>query len=268
MTGRDVELAAAAIEDRLERRPEIFLTLGSGLAGVADAIEGAVDLPAEAVPGLPAPAVPGHAGLLRAGRLGGREVLAQLGRVHLYEGYPAALVTRAVEAAARVGCTTFVVTNASGGVHAGLAPGDLLAVVDQLNLTGTSPLVGRLEAGRPAFIDMTAAYDPRLVDLAAAAAEREGAGLKTGVYAGLPGPAYETPAEVRMLHTLGADVVGMSTVLEVIAARARGMRVLGLSVVTNVHGADAATSHEEVLAVGRAAGERLGRLLLGTIPQL
>jgi purine-nucleoside phosphorylase len=213
--------------------------------------------------------VPGHTATLRHGWLGGHEVLVQRGRIHLYEGHSARDVVRTVEVAAELGATTFVVTNAAGGLDdAMLAPGDLLVIDDHLNLTGTTPLTGVLRDGAPVFLDMAGAYDPVLRAAADEVAAELGEELRHGVYAGLTGPTYETPAEVGMLRTLGADVVGMSTVNEVVAARAAGMRVLGFSSVTNVHGEGVATSHEEVLEVGADAARRLGALLLALVPRL
>ncbi|MDP8961318.1 MAG: purine-nucleoside phosphorylase [Actinomycetota bacterium] len=273
MVGDEVQRAAEALAKRLEEPPELFLALGSGLVRAADAIIDAVEIPASEVAGLPRPSVRGHVGLLRAGRLGGMQVLAQLGRVHLYEGYSPAEVTRAVEVAAELGCATFVVTNCAGGLDQTLEPGDLVAIRDQLNLTAASPLAGRAvgpggrEEGR-VFVDMARAYDPWLRGLACEVASQRGLELGTGVYAGVVGPAYETPAEVAMLRALGADLVGMSTVLEVIAARACGLGVLGLSVVTNVPGAMVTASHDEVLTVGREAGSRLGELVTGVVERL
>jgi purine-nucleoside phosphorylase len=174
-------------------------------------------------------------------------------------------VTRVVDVAASLGATSFVVTNAAGGLDPSFTPGDVMAIADHLNLTGTSPLLGMLRDGAPVFQDMADAYDPVLVERAAEVATDAGFDLRRGVYAGLLGPAYETPAEVAMLRTLGAHAVGMSTVLEVIAARSHGMRVLGLSTITNVHGAGVATSHEEVIEVGARVAARVSDLVLGVL---
>lgn len=260
--GGEVRRAAEALAKRLDESPEVFLALGSGLVGVAEALIDAVEVPASEA-GLPQPTVRGHTGLLRAGRLGGVPVLAQLGRVHLYEGYSAAEVTRAVEVAAQLGCATFVITNCAGGLDQTFEPGGLVAIRDQLNLTASSPLIGVAREDGTVFVDMACPYDPWLRELAFEVASQRGLELRSGVYAGVVGPAYETPAEAAMLRALGADLVGMSTVLEVIAARACGLRVLGLSVVTNVPGAT--VSHDEVLAVGREAGSRLGELVVGVV---
>lgn len=266
--GGEVRRAAEVLVKRLDESPEVFLALGSGLVGVADALVDAVEIPTSQVAGLPQPTVRGHMGLLRAGRLGGMPVLAQLGRVHLYEGYSPAEVARAVEVAAQLGCGTFVVTNCAGGLDQTLEPGSLVAIRDQLNLTASSPLVGVVRKDGRVFVDMACPYDPWLRELAFEVASQHGLELRSGVYAGVVGPAYETPAEVAMLRALGADLVGMSTVLEVIAARACGLRVLGLSVVTNVPGAMVTVSHDEVLTVGREAGSRLGDLVVGVVERL
>ena len=262
--------AALSLRARLgDPAPDIFLTLGSGLSDVADAIEDRVDVPVAAVPGLPVSRVPGHPATLRFGTIGGHTVLAQMGRVHLYEGYSAAEVARMVDVAAGLGCSTFIVTNAAGGLHADRQePGEIMVIDDQLNLTGDSPLTGTFRDGVPSFTDMARAYDPRLRDLAVEVASEHGTRASTGVYAGLTGPAYETAAEVRMLRTLGADAVGMSTVNEVIAARALGLRVLGLSTLTNVHGEGVATSHDEVIDVGARVAADVSRLVLGVLERL
>jgi purine-nucleoside phosphorylase len=177
-------------------------------------------------------------------------------------------VTRLVRAAARLGVTTFVVTNAAGGLETTFTPGDLMVIDDHLNLTGTSPLQGVLTDGVPRFLDMAGAYDRQLRELAVTVADERGLVLRRGVYAGLVGPAYETPAEVAMLRALGAHAVGMSTVNEVIAARDEGLHVLGFSSVTNVHGEGVATSHEEVIEVGARAARDLAGVLLGVLAGL
>lgn len=247
----------------------MLLTLGSGLGELADELTDVTAVGFGEV-GLPEPTVPGHAGRFLAGNFLGVPLLAQQGRLHLYEGVSAPRVAAAVRAAAAVGVDTLVVTNAAGGLHAGLAPGSVVALTDQLNLTGVNPLTG---AGTPTFVDMSGAYDAGLRTMAHEAAAEVDMALAEGVYAGVPGPAYETPAEVAMLRTLGADVVGMSTVIEVIAARAERVRVLGLSLVTNVHAHEeeapsATTQHADVVAVAERAGPRLAALLHHLIPRL
>lgn len=264
----DVAQAADALRDRLDAVPRVLLTLGSGLTSVADAIEDPVDVPVDELPGMPTSTVPGHRAVLRGGRLGPHPVLAQLGRVHLYEGHDADAVTRGVDVAAALGCRVHVVTNAAGGLDPTLVPGDLMVLSDHLNLTGDSPLIGVVRDGAPIFLDMAGAYDRDLRRLAHEVAGELGFELREGVYAGLRGPAYETPAEVAMLRTLGAQAAGMSTVLEVIAARSHGLRILGVSSVTNVHGEGVATSHAEVLEVGARAAARLGELLVHVIRRI
>lgn len=237
--------------------PQVLLTLGSGLGALAEEIVDPIVVPFDAI-GLPGPSVPGHAGRLVAGLLEGVPVLVQQGRLHLYEGVAARDVTAAVTAAAGVGCKIFLVTNAAGGLEADLQPGDLMLLTDHLNLTGHSPLVGV----PPQFVDLAGAYDADLRARAHEAAAVAGETLTEGVYAGLVGPAYETPAEVRMLRTLGADAVGMSTVLEVIAARALGLRAAGFSLITNVHRPGGTpTTHAEVLDAGASGGPRLAAVL-------
>lgn len=246
-------------------RPRVLVTLGSGLGALAEEIRDPIVVPfADA--GLPGPTVPGHSGRFVAGELRGVPVLAQQGRVHLYEGVGVGMVVAAVRAAAAIGVDTFVVTNAAGGLNPDLGPGDLMLITDHLNLTGANPLIGMTE---PHFVDLTDAYDPALRALARQAAAAVGERLVEGVYGGLIGPAYETPAEVRMLRTLGCDAVGMSTVLEVIAARDLGLRVCGLSLITNVHRPGGTpTSHHEVMEVGRSGGPRLATLVAELISRL
>ena len=246
--------------------PRVLLTLGSGLGALADDVRDPIVLGFGEV-GLPQPTVAGHGGRFVAGLLEGVPVLVQQGRVHLYEGVGAQQVAAAVRAAAGAGVTTFIVTNAAGGLRDDMSPGDVMAIADHLNLTGASPLIG---TGEPAhFQDMAGAYDRGLRSIATAAAEGGNAQMTEGVYAGLVGPAYETPAEVKMLRTLGADAVGMSTVLEVIAARRAGLRVLGLSLITNVHRPGGTpTNHQEVLDAGAVGGPRLARIVRRVVATL
>ena len=252
---------------RLEgRAPRALLTLGSGLGELAEEVRDPLVLDFADI-GLPQPTVPGHAGRLVIGELHGVEVVVQQGRLHLYEGVPSRDIAACVRACAEAGVDTFLVTNAAGGLADGMDPGDFLAISDHLNLTGTSPLIGL--GGQPQFVDMSDAYDPHLRKLALAAGERSGTPLIEGVYAGLIGPAYETPAEIRMLRTLGAAAVGMSTVSEVIAARALGLRVTGFSLITNVHRPGGApTDHAEVLAAAATGGPLLAGVLRELLPQL
>jgi len=244
-------------------RPRVGVVLGSGLGGFADLLEDGVRVPYAEIPGFPVASVAGHRGELVIGRVSGVEVACLSGRVHLYEGHPPPRVVFGVRLIAELGCRSVLLTNAAGGIREDLAPGSLLLVSDHVNLTGANPLVGPPESSLPRFPDMTHAYDVRLRELAREAAHGEGIALSEGVYAGVLGPSYETPAEIRMLRTLGADVVGMSTVHEVIALRHRAVRVGTLSVVTNLAAglSPKALDHADVQAAADAAHERLSRLM-------
>ena len=257
--------AARAVAEHLDGDgAEVAVVLGSGLASVADKLTGARAAPYASLPGFPETTVAGHPGRIVVGKIAGRKVLLLCGRVHGYEGYPASEVGFGVRVAAALGARTLITTNASGGVDPALRPGALVAISDQINLTGQSPLTGpNDERLGPRFLDMTDAYAPALRALAKTAAEAAlGAPLPEAIYAGMAGPAYETPAEVRLLRTLGAGLVGMSTVLEVIAARHAGMSVLGLSLVAN-HAAGVTGEplrHEDVTRAAAAGADALGRL--------
>ena len=267
-----VGAAAAAIAQRTNvDRHDVLVVLGSGWMPAADRFgETTAEVPVVELPGFPPAGVVGHAGILRSVRTpDGRCILALLGRVHAYEGHPLPVVVHAVRAAVRAGCATVVVTNAAGGLRPGMRVGQPVLISDHLNLTGRSPLTGPpppAELGLPRFVDLTEAYSTRLRDLARAVDPT----LEEGVYAGLPGPQYETPAEIRMLQTVGADLVGMSTVHEVIAARHVGAEVLGLSLVTNLAAGlgSGHLDHAEVLAAGRAAAEAMGDLLAQVVARL
>lgn len=253
------------LRERLGGRvPRVLLVLGSGLGPLADEVDDPLVIGFDEVR-LPAATVPGHAGRLVAGTIAGVDVLVQQGRVHLHEGRTASEVTACVRLAASLGVEVLIITNAAGGLRADLRVGDLLLITDHLNLTGTSPLISDRGDAPTVFVDMAGAYDPELRARAHEAAAAVGIPLVEGVYAGVAGPAYETPAEVRMLRTLGADAVGMSTVLEVVAARALGLRVLGCSLITNVHqphsASPAGIDHSAVLASAAAAGPRLAAVV-------
>jgi len=245
--------------------------LGSGLGGFADAVDDAVELPYAEIPGWPASTAVGHAGTLVLGTFGGVSVAVMKGRAHLYEGVPPAKVVFGVRVLGRLGTESLVLTNACGAIDASLEPGTLVAVSDHLNLQGTSPLVGpNDESLGPRFPDMTDAYDPDYRRLAREAAARLGVELGEGVYAAWLGPAFETPAEIRMMRALGADLVGMSTVPEVLAARHMGIRCLALSCVTNAAAGvlPEPIDHERVLEVGARAAGDLVALLREVIPSL
>ena len=263
-----IEQAADAIRAKLgDLRPTIAVVLGSGLGPLAARIEAPLRIPYREIPGFHPPSVEGHRGELVIGGLGGQTVLAQSGRFHMYEDYGADVAALPVRVFAVLGVTTLIVTNAAGGIRPGFTPGTLMMLSDHLNLTGRSPLVGDTLPGEQRFPDMTAAYDQGLRAVAREVAAREAISLEEGVYAGLLGPSYETPAEVRMLAGLGADAVGMSTVVEVIAARARGIRCLGFSTITNSAAGlgGQQLSHAEVMEVAAQVGDRLGKLVEGVI---
>jgi len=262
--------AAKSVQDRGGERPLVGVVLGSGLGAWSATVGGRASIPYSDIPGFPVPKVQGHGGELVVGRVRGVPIACLSGRVHLYEGHAPGSVVFGVRVLAELGCRAVLVTNAAGGIREDLSPGSLLLVSDHVNLTGTSPLIGPGEPGLPRFPDMSAAYDPTLRDLARATATAEGITLHEGVYAGLLGPSYETPAEIRMLRTLGADAVGMSTVLEVIALRHRGVRVGAVSVITNLAAGLSARplDHAEVQATGAAAKDDIERLLSGWIERL
>lgn len=255
---------------RLSEPPAAILVLGSGLGGVADEIEGATRIPYTEVPGFPRSTVSGHAGAIVAGRWAGVQVAAMAGRFHLYEGWTPAQVARPIRALASLGARVMVVTNAAGGLRPGMQPGDLMLIADHLNLMGQNPLIGPVEAGEERFPDMSDPYDGEFRRVAAEVALEQALPLEAGVYAALSGPSYETPAEIRMLGRLGADAVGMSTVPETIVARARGVRVLGISCITNLAAGLSGhpLSHQEVMEVGNTVRTRLARLVAGTLPRL
>lgn len=250
---------------------EVALILGSGLSDLADGIEGASVVPFADIPGFPQAErnVVGHRGRLVVGMLGGRRVVAFQGRIHCYQGFSAREVSFPVRLAKAMGAETLVVTNAAGGIAPGLAVGDLVLISDHVNMMGDNPLMGwpGPDGGNP-FVPMRDAYDPELRTIALEASRETGVPLvPEGVYFGLLGPSYETPAEVAMFRGLGADIVGMSTVPEVIAARALGMRVLGLSLVTNA-AAGVGLAHSEVLEAGARAAAGMQALALAILPRL
>jgi purine-nucleoside phosphorylase len=263
-------ISAGVLKDRIdERAPRVAIVLGSALGGVAEAIADPVVVPFSDVPHVREPSVAGHAGAFASGRIEGLEAILVAGRLHLYEGHDAREVTFPIRVLAALGVETVILTNAAGAVAPSLGPGDLMAIEDQINLTGRSPLVG-LDDERlgPRFLDASAIYDRGLRELFAAAAAAEEVELRSGVYAGVLGPAYETPAEVAMLRAIGADAVGMSTVVEALAARHAGCRVAGVSVITNAAGGEATLTHEGVMAGASNAVERLTRLLVAVCRRL
>ncbi len=254
----------AAVRSRTDLVPRVAVVLGSGLGGLADDLADAVAVPFEDLPGWPAATAPGHVGRLLLGELAGVPTVMLQGRLHVYEGNDPGLVVQPTLLFRRLGAEILVLTNAAGGVHPEFGPGTLMVIADHLNLTGLSPLRGpNADDIGPRFPDLVDAWDPELRARLHAAGAAEAIALEEGVYAGLLGPQYETPAEVRMLRTLGADAVGMSTVLECIAARWAGFRVVGVSLVTNAGAGYTGQplTHEEVLAAGAEAGPRLARVI-------
>jgi purine-nucleoside phosphorylase len=260
MTSEAADAAARWAELTGVERHDVAVVLGSGWVPAADELgTPAVEVPVTELPGFLPPAVAGHAGRVRSVVVGGRRVMVLLGRTHLYEGRGTDPVVHGVRVGAAAGCRTVVLTNAAGGVREGLQVGQPVLVSDHLNLTGRSPLVGAR------FVDLVDLYSARLRELV-----RSVEPLEEGVYAALPGPHYETPAEIRMLRGMGADLVGMSTALEAIAARAEGLEVLAVSLVTNLAAGMTGQplDHAEVLEAGAASAARVGRLLAVVVEQL
>ena len=266
-----IAAAASVVARRLgSLEPRAAIVLGSGLGFLADEARGAVRIPYAEIPGFPQPGVAGHKGELVAGTLDGVPVLVQSGRFHLYEGHEADVAALPVRVMATLGVRTLIVTNAAGGVRLTFRPGTLMLIADHINLMFRNPLTGPVLEGEERFPDMSEPYDATLRTLARDAARDAKIPLEEGVYAGLLGPSYETPAEIRMLQRLGADAVGMSTVPEVIAARARGMLCLGFSTITNLAAgiSPAPLSHQEVLQVGREVGQALATIVKAVLRRL
>jgi purine-nucleoside phosphorylase len=271
-----ISQAAAYIRAHTAHKPDIGLILGSGLSPLADQIEAADHLPYDTIPHFPVSGVTGHAGRLVIGELVGKLVLVMQGRTHFYEGYSVQQITLPVRVMRLLGVSTLIVTNAAGGINPNFKAGDLMLIVDHINLiglSGSNPLRGpNLTEFGPRFPSMTQPYDPDLIALARNVARRSELTLQEGVYACVAGPSFETPAEIRFLKTIGADAVGMSTAPEVTVAKHAGMRVLGVSSITNVAiqetGTTAETTHEEVLETGQTIVPRLITLLQGVLAGL
>lgn len=265
------QLAARAIRQRIgDRALDAAIVLGSGLGGLADEIGAATRIPYREIPGFPAATVAGHAGALIAGELAGKIVVALAGRFHMYEGHDVRLAAFPARVAHALGAKTFIVSNAAGGVNRLWQPGDIMLIRDHINLMFQNPLIGAMEPGDLRFPDMSEPYDTTLADVARAVAKEQGIMLREGVYAGLTGPAYETPAEVRMLAFLGADAVGMSTVPEVIVARTLDMRVLGFSCITNLACglSNNPITHAEVLETTERVAGKFKALVRGVVEGL
>lgn len=262
----------AFLRERITRAPHAILVLGSGLGGLADEIQDAVRIPFSEIPGFPrrTQELAGHAGALVAGTWEGVEVATMQGRFHLYEGWEPGDVVLPVRALAALGAGTMVLTNAAGGLRPGMQPGDLMMLADHINLMGRNPLVGAVIPGEERFPDMSEPYDAEFRRIAEEAALSLRIPLTQGVYCALSGPSYETPAEIRMLARLGADAVGMSTVPEVLVARAMGVRCLAFSCITNLAAGLSADrlSHDEVMEVGARVRDRLAALVRGVLPRV
>ena len=266
-----VAAATDAVKQRLgKRKPQVAIVLGSGLGFLADEIADPIRIPYNTIPGFPEPGVAGHKGLLVGGTLAGVSVLVQAGRFHLYEGHPAGVAGLPARVFAQLGVEILIVTNAAGGVRRTFPGGTLMLIADHINLMWRNPLIGQPQPGEQRFPIMHAPYDGELRALARTVAREMAIRLEEGVYVGLLGPSYETPAEVRMLERLGADAVGMSTVPEVLVARSRGVRCLGFSIITNPGAGitGEALSHEEVLAVSERVARQLSVLLKGILSRI
>ncbi len=262
---RDAVAAASTLQ------PRMALILGSGLGGIAEELADVAILPYDRIPGWPLSTVEGHAGRLVLGRLEGVPVAVMQGRVHLYEGYAPWEITFPTRALALLGCEALLVTNAAGAIDTSFAPGDLMLITDHLNLQGTNPCIGaNLTSMGPRFFDMTYAYHPPYLDAVRAAALSAGIELREGVYAALSGPSFETPAEIRMLRTLGASAVGMSTVPEVIVANHAGVKVVGISMLSNMAAGvlGEPIDHGEVMETGERVRDELTQLIRGLVANI
>jgi purine-nucleoside phosphorylase len=265
-----IRAAASELSRRLPEWPKVAIVLGSAQAAVAEAVADRVVIPYGEIPGWPVPRVVGHAGELIVGQAGGKRVAVLSGRVHLYEGWTPQQVVFGVRVMGLLGVKVLILTNAAGGIRETYRPGMQVLVTDHINLQGMNPLTGpNDESLGPRFPDMSEAYDRELLALARQTARELGMEMGEGVYAAMLGPSFETPAEIRYLRTIGADLAGMSTVAEVIAARHMGMRVLAISTVTNMAaGMQARLSHEEVLETGKASAAELKRFLEAYLAKL
>lgn len=274
LTLAQIDEIADAIRDRTAQQPRIGLILGSGLGGLADSVQKPDIIPYNDLPNWPISTVFGHAGRLVVGSLENQAVLVMQGRIHFYEGISMSQVTLPVRVMQRLGIEILFVTNAAGGINPDFEPGDLMLLTDHLNLVGMAgfnPLVGpNMEEFGPRFPDMSQAYDRALNDLARQAARENGITLQEGVYVGLSGPSFETPADLRFLRMAGADAVGMSTVPEVTVARHGNTRVLGISGISNKANLDGntITTHEEVLEAGRTIVPKLEKIIRSVLRSL
>ncbi|WP_106768053.1 purine-nucleoside phosphorylase [Paenibacillus faecalis] len=266
-----IEEAAAFIQSKGGVKPEVGLILGSGLGVLADLLVDTLSIPYSDIPHFPVSTVEGHEGELLLGKIQGRPVVMMKGRFHMYEGYGPEVTAFPVRVMKQLGVKSLLVTNAAGGIDTSFEPGDLMLITDHLNMTGRNPLIGPNDPALGVrFPDMSEAYSRRLRKLALETAENHGVMLKQGIYAGLLGPTYETPAEIVMLRTLGAHAVGMSTVSEVIVARHAGLEVLGISCISNMAAGilDQPLSHEEVMETAEKVRDQFLKLVMAVIPAM
>ena len=272
MTHTSIEPTVAFLRERFPHAPRVILVLGSGLGGLADEVDDAVRVPFDEIPGFPrrTQALAGHAGQLVAGRMQGVQVVAMQGRFHLYEGWKPSDVALPVRALAALGARAMVLTNAAGGIRPGFIPGDLMLLADHLNLMFQNPLAGPVFPGETRFPDMSDPYDGEFRRAAEEVARELRIPVVQGVYAAVLGPSYETPAEIRMLARMGADAIGMSTIPEVLVARAIGVKCLGISCITNLAAGigHERLSHDEVMEVGARVRDRLAALVRGVLPRI
>lgn len=271
MNFEKIERAASFLQTQMNELPVVGLILGSGLGVLAEEIEEAIRIPYEQIPNFPLSTVEGHAGQLVFGTIHGVQVVAMQGRFHYYEGYSFEQVTFPIRVMKELGVQTLIVTNAAGGVNTSFSPGDLMLITDHINNMGSNPLIGKNDERLGVrFPDMSEAYSKELITKAQAVAQKLNIGLKEGVYVGNTGPTYETPAEIRMLRTLGGDAVGMSTVPEVIVARHSGLRVLGISCISNMAAGilDQPLNHEEVIETTERVKENFLRFVKEMISEI
>ncbi|WP_411342981.1 purine-nucleoside phosphorylase [Paenibacillus sp. WLX1005] len=271
ITQATIQEAASYIHSKSSINPEIGLILGSGLGILADLIEDGVSIPYGDIPHFPVSTVEGHDGELLLGNVQGRPVVMMKGRFHMYEGYGPEVTAFPVRVMKELGVSSLLVTNAAGGVNTSYEPGDLMVLSDHLNMTGRNPLIGPNDPALGVrFPDLSEAYSRRLRSVFKETAASQGLKVQEGVYAGLLGPTYETPSEIRMLRTLGADAVGMSTVSETIVARHAGLEVLGISCITNMAAGilDQPLSHDEVMETADRVRDQFLKLVLAIIPQM
>ena len=274
LTLEQIDQAADEVRKRTSHKPRVGIILGSGLNDLADSVQRADVIPYADLPNWPISTVHGHAGRLVIGELEGQTVFIMQGRIHFYEGYGLSQITLPVRVMQRLGLEIMIVTNAAGGVNPDFTPGDVMLITDNLNLmgmTGMNPLIGpNLDEIGPRFPDMSQAYDRKLMEIARRAASQTGITLREGVYCGLSGPSFEGPSDLRFLHMIGADAVGMSTVPEVIVARHGGLRVLGFSGISNKANLDGSTvtTHEEVIEAGKTIAPKVEKIIRGVLHSL